>query len=309
MPSHPLVNIVVRTKDRPVLLRRALADIAAQTYPTWTVTLVNDGGDPALVERQVQTADETVRSRIRVLSNERSEGMEYASNQGIRAVAADLVAVHDDDDTWHPAFLERAVRDLEEHPEQVGVAVRTEIVYERPNAAGDAFVEYARETYEPGIHEITFFDLLRVNRAVPISCVFRRAIYDEVGFYDESLPACGDWEFNLRVARRYEIGFLDGDPLAFWHQRPEATGALGNSVFAARDAHRKYDLLVRERALHEHERKYGVGDLLYLTKILDHRMGELHDRLTKVDNQLAAIDAHLNSVEASLQELHPMTDL
>lgn len=42
--ENPLVSIIVRTKDRPKLLKRALQSIAAQTYRPIEVALVNDGG-------------------------------------------------------------------------------------------------------------------------------------------------------------------------------------------------------------------------------------------------------------------------
>ncbi len=44
MSNNPLVSIVVRTKDRPKLLKRALQSIAEQTYRPMEVVLVNDGG-------------------------------------------------------------------------------------------------------------------------------------------------------------------------------------------------------------------------------------------------------------------------
>ena len=45
METHnPVVSIIVRTKDRPKLLKRALQSIASQTYRPIEVVLVNDGG-------------------------------------------------------------------------------------------------------------------------------------------------------------------------------------------------------------------------------------------------------------------------
>ena len=39
------VAVVMRTKDRPVLLPRALASVLSQTHQNWRLYLVNDGGD------------------------------------------------------------------------------------------------------------------------------------------------------------------------------------------------------------------------------------------------------------------------
>ena len=41
---NPLVSVIVRTKDRPTLLKRALQSIAGQTYRPIEVVVVNDGG-------------------------------------------------------------------------------------------------------------------------------------------------------------------------------------------------------------------------------------------------------------------------
>ena len=40
----PTVTIVVRTRNRPAMLRRALASIDSQTYRNFEVVVVNDAG-------------------------------------------------------------------------------------------------------------------------------------------------------------------------------------------------------------------------------------------------------------------------
>ena len=69
------VAIVVRTRNRPLLLARALADIFSQTYSDFTVTVVNDGGAPADVEQVVSALPARNRERTRILHRAASEGM------------------------------------------------------------------------------------------------------------------------------------------------------------------------------------------------------------------------------------------
>ena len=47
------VAIITRTKDRPLLLRRAVESVLGQTHADWVHVIVNDGGDPAAVEQVV----------------------------------------------------------------------------------------------------------------------------------------------------------------------------------------------------------------------------------------------------------------
>lgn len=274
VPAVAAVAVVMRTRDRPVLLRRALADVCAQTCPDWHLVVVDDGGDPAVVDAVV-AAQPGVAGRVTVLHNAEPRGMEAASNQGVRAVDSEFVAVHDDDDTWHPEFLARTVAHLR-GGDDVGVAVRTEIVWER--LAGDRVEEVGREVFQPAVRAFTLAELLRTNRAVPISLLYRRSVHEEVGWFREDLPVVGDWEFNLRLAQSAgRVGFLDGEPLAFWHQRREAEGTLANSVIALAEEHRAADLRVREDALRAYVRRNGVGGLLYLTGYLQTEIDHLHN--------------------------------
>ena len=57
------VGIVVRTKDRPQFLTRALRSITAQSYADWQAIIVNDGGDPATVREVVEYGRHPHRSR------------------------------------------------------------------------------------------------------------------------------------------------------------------------------------------------------------------------------------------------------
>jgi hypothetical protein len=111
---------------------------------------------------------------------------------------------------------------------------------------------------------ITFTSLLEINRAVPISFLYRRALHDEVGFYDETLAAVEDWDFYLRVTARHPVAFLGGTPLAYWTQRPTATGADGNSMFELSAEHERDDIVVRDRALRAWVAENGAGLPLYI---------------------------------------------
>ncbi len=270
----PAVAVVMRTRDRPLLLRRALADVCAQTFADWHVVVVDDGGDPAVVDDVVGGCGDLA-GRVTVLHNATSRGMEAASNQGVRASSSEFLAVHDDDDTWHPEFLARTVAHLRAGND-IGVATRTEIVWER--IEDGRIEEVGREVFAPDVHSFSLAELLRTNRAVPISLLYRRAVHDEIGPFREDLPVVGDWEFNLRLAQsEHRVGFLDGEPLAFWHQRREAEGTLANSVIAAAQEHRAADLRVREEALRAYVRQHGAGGLLYLTGYVQTEIDHLHN--------------------------------
>ncbi|MEY4391595.1 MAG: hypothetical protein RLZZ544_304, partial [Actinomycetota bacterium] len=100
------VAVIMRTYERPVLLARAIAGVQQQTFRDWELIIVNNGGDPVVVDRVVDAARRTTGSgAISVLHLAERTGMEDASNQGLRSSGSDYFAIHDDDDAWHPDFL------------------------------------------------------------------------------------------------------------------------------------------------------------------------------------------------------------
>lgn len=271
--NEPLVSIVVRTKDRPDFLRRALTSITAQTLTRWECIIVDDGGKPAPVDAAVAALSADDRARIRIVHSPISRGRWVSANAGVLAGTAPLVVLHDDDDSWHPDFLARSVEYLDAHPERGGVVSRVEILWEK--RSGDGFVVVDREVFQPDLPAPTLADTLLFNRFVPIAFVYRRSLHEELGLYDETLPVVGDWAFNLKVLARGPLDYLEGAPLAYWHQRVGSAGSEGNSVIESRGEHSRFDGRIRDDALREYVDGEGLGLVLYLTKFIDKRFVEV----------------------------------
>ena len=288
------VAVIVRTKNRPMFLQRALKDIFSQTYRQFRIVIVNDGGAPGQVEAVVAELSEGARRKIRVLHHAQSLGMEAASNAGIRSCDSAYIVIHDDDDLWHPEFLQRTVHYLD-HSDEAGVIVRTNIRYEE--VVGSDIREVGSEPFWGNIQQISLGEMLRVNRAVPISFLYRRSLHEEIGYYDESLAVCGDWDFNLRVLARHPIGFLDGEPLAFWCQRPAASGAGANSIFGQAEDHRRFDLKIRDRYLREDLADGGLGPMLHLSRMMAEQEELLLENRKRMENMQEQLTAALLRLE------------
>ena len=295
------VAIVIRTKDRGRLLGRALDSVLAQTYSDWRIVLVNDGGSRQEVDQALAPRLDSIGERILRLDNEASLGMEAASNLGIRAVDSEFITVHDDDDEWDPEFLATTVAYLQEHPGHGGVSVETEIVFERLTPSGREVEE--RVPFEPDMREITLVDLLHYNRFVPISFLFRRSVYDELGGFDEKLPVVGDWEFHLRFLVHHHIGLIKGRPLAFWNQRRSARNSEANSVISGLDEHHFYSLKVRDRMVREHAQEFGLGPLLYQRELFAVETGRLHGRMEDISREQADARDQLAQLMGDIHQL------
>lgn len=304
--SSPTVAILVRTKGRPRFLSRALENIAQQTFTDYTVCVINDGGDEqatrAVIEASPLGSNAQDSSRVQLLTTA-GGNMEAASNAGLAATTSEYVAIHDDDDLWAPEFLERTVAALEESG---ALMCTTRVVerYERENADGE-FEVYEERIFHDGLPGMGLQFLFRTNRAVPIGILYRRSLHELVGFYDESLPVIGDWEFNMRAASVADILLVD-EPLAYWSLRPDAEGAEANSVKRQAD-HARFDSLVRARAIRE-DLQAGArpGAYLYqahLAADLERRVIDGHDLTRESLDILRSIESRLERIEARQQAI------
>ena len=304
--SSPTVAILVRTKGRPRFLSRALENIAQQTFTDYTVCVINDGGDEqatrAVIEASPLGSNAQDSSRVQLLTTA-GGNMEAASNAGLAATTSKYVAIHDDDDLWAPKFLERTVAALEESG---ALMCTTRVVerYERENADGE-FEVYEERIFHDGLPGMGLQFLFRTNRAVPIGILYRRSLHELVGFYDESLPVVGDWEFNMRAASVADILLVD-EPLAYWSLRPDAEGAEANSVKRQAD-HARFDSLVRARAIRE-DLQAGArpGAYLYqahLASDLERRVIDGHDLTRESLDILRSIESRLERIEARQQAI------
>jgi glycosyltransferase involved in cell wall biosynthesis len=292
---------VLRTRDRPVFLRRALKDVLAQTFTNYSIVVVNDAGDLGLVQQIVAELVDGTATEVKIEHNEKSKGREAALNTGVLASKSALIAIHDDDDTWAPTFLERTVSYLNGSAD-LAVAVRTELVYEYFD--GDSIRTDRRDVLAADKSAITLGELLRRNYVAPISLLYRREAHDEVGLYDDTLPVLADWDFLLRMSIHGEIGFLDGEPLAFWHQREGLTGAAGNSVVTDAANHKRYDAIIRDRYLRSDvARGGGTGALMYQASMLDEMSAREDARTTHLSNLLGLSATSLQQLRGELAQL------
>ncbi len=264
LASGAAVAVITRTRDRPLLLPRAIASVAAQSFTDYVHVIVNDGGAAADVENALQSSG-APRSRTSIITIETSSGLEAASNAGIAQSRSEFVAIHDDDDSWHPDFLKRTV-EMIRRTSAAGVMTSMDRVLE--DVVGGVIVETGRARFGPDLKDVSLLRQLEDNELTPIGFLFRRDAYESVGRFDESLPVTGDWEFGIRFLRQFDVEYLAHEPpLANYHHRPAVLqGPLGNSVYASRAAHDQCMNKVRNRMLREDldAGRFGLGSLMAL---------------------------------------------
>ena len=220
------VAVITRTKDRNITLKRTLQTLSSQVFNDFLWVIVNDGG----IQDAVNKIEDEARKKIietKVIHNEESLGMEASSNIGLRESDSKYVVILDDDDTWHPDFLSRTVSFLEDRKNDIysGVVTRTIIIEEL--IRNESIREKRSYPWNEELVSITLMSLSKKN--IPnMSFLYRRDVLDKIGFYREDYPVLGDWEFNLRFIRHFNIGVIP-KYLAYYHKRPKSGPKYSNT--------------------------------------------------------------------------------
>lgn len=294
MREASTVAIITRTKHRPILLERAARSVASQSYPHYRWVVVNDGGDIDPV-RSVLDECSVDPSKITLVENETSIGMEAASNKGIMASDSDYIVIHDDDDSWEPKFLAEAVGFLDDPQSQRYGGVMTHSVYISEEIDDGNVIERGRWPYKDWVRNVHLAEMACDNMFPPIAFVFRRRIYNEIGGFREELPVLGDWCFNLEFLFKTDIGVI-AKPLANYHHRDRSSGgAYSNSVIGGVSKHEEFNAVVRNLLL----RQGAAGSPVHLVVALGYLNKEVRHHGELARNQ------PIGSLSGSAQDIGP----
>ena len=297
------VAVIMRTKDRPLLLRRAIRSVLDQSFKDWLLVIVNDGGHPESVELVADAVENELAGRLLLLHNPVSLGMQTASNMGISRCDSDFIIIHDDDDTWKPTFLARTVSHLDEHgwnPKLGGVITWSDVIVEDLREDGEVKV-HNHFIFNDKLYNISLIDLAVENCFPPISFLFRRAALDTVGPFDQQPGPLGDWEFHLRILRRYDIDVIP-EPLANYHHRTQATvGVYGNTVHAQSDLHRSKRIELQNSVLRKElngDNGLTLAQLLTLGELQKANYEKQGKEFQRIHDSIRTIDQRFKSISS-----------
>lgn len=227
--ARPQVSVILPTRDRLEMLRRAVASVRAQTEQSFELIVVDDvsgdGTHAYLTELAAQDR------RVRVLRNAAPTGGGGARNEGIRVSRGEWVAFIDDDDEWMPRKLERQLRMLNEQP--FAVACSCNFLVRSASGATREVVVRASASVQ---------DLLAHNWLGGASnCVCESEALRAMGGFDAKLRAGQDLDLWVRLRQRGAIAVCP-EPLVLHraHAGPRITTDSRSQYLGARRFHLKH---------------------------------------------------------------------
>ncbi|MCU7497217.1 MAG: glycosyltransferase, partial [Ignavibacteria bacterium] len=194
----PLVSVIIPTYNRPQYLRQSIQSVLNQTYTNLEVLIINDAGCDVK-----SIVDEIGDKRVSYICHENNKGLAAARNTGIRNAKGKYIAYLDDDDIYYPHHISTLVNFLEAGPYRIAYTDAYRAIQELQNG------KYV--TVEKDIPFSRSFsrDMLLYLNIAPVQCfMHEKSICNELGLFDETLPAHEDWEYWLRLSRKNDFMHL-----------------------------------------------------------------------------------------------------
>jgi glycosyltransferase involved in cell wall biosynthesis len=227
MAASPLVSIVIPAFNASATLDRALASVAAQSYPQWEAIVVDDASSDDTAALALRRGD----PRCRVIRRATRGGPAAARNDAIAAANGELIAFLDADDEWLPEKLARQVAVLATHSSVGLVACDMRAIH--PDGSEGTSV-FARQSPTAGPDA---WKALLASSFLGTSAVLApRRLVQDLGGFDDSLAFGEDQDLFIRLAMCGPVLVLP-EALAIYHYRD---GSYSNAY-----AEKQADIVLR----------------------------------------------------------------
>ena len=190
-----MISVIIPTYKRYSFLEKAAKSVLKQSLKDFELIVVDAGSEDRTKELIQSFCDERVRYYY-----QENRGVSSARNKGVIESKGDLIAFLDSDDSWKEKKLEKQVKFMEST--SCLISHTQELWYRRGKILN-----------QKKKHRKCSGDLFKKSLemcSISISTVMiRKSLFDEVGLFDENLPACEDYDLWLRITSKYPVHLLD----------------------------------------------------------------------------------------------------
>ena len=196
--DSPKVSVIVPTYNRADRLERALNSIVSQTYQDFELIVVDDGS----TDKTSQLMKSFPKAQYFYIK--KNSGVSKARNVGLAFAKGELICFLDSDDLWKEKKIQIQSLWLENNKDSQ--ICYTDEIWVRNGVRVNPMNRHRK--YSGDI----FRHCLGLCIVSPSSVMIRAKLFDEIGNFDESLPACEDYDLWLRIASKYAFHFIE-EPL------------------------------------------------------------------------------------------------
>lgn len=268
----PKVSVIIPCYNLGKYIKEAIDSVSAQTFQDFEIIVVNDGSTDAETNQIINGLDN---SRIKVITTE-NHGLASARNNGIAAAAGDYILPLDADDKIAPAYLEKAVKYLDEDTE-LG------IVYCEADFFGEENFKWDLPDYE--------LSKILLDNLIFASAFFRKKDWEAIGGYKQAMIfGWEDYDFWLSIIELERKVCRIPETLFYYRKRNDSM---------AHSMSREHLYYSHKEIVKNHKDLY-INNIQYVFEYIY----SLREEITEFKQEEIKKDTHVNNLNLEIINLH-----
>ncbi len=189
------ITVIIPTFNRARSLERALKSVTEQSFPPNEILVIDDGSED---DTSAMIAEKFPQVIYHYQPN---RGVSSARNRAIQLARSEWLTFLDSDDQWLPEKLQQQCEQFSKNPNYK--ICHTEEIWVRQGMRVNAMKKHAKRGGD------IFKYCLPLCVMSPSSIMIHRSVFETVGLFDETLPACEDYDLWLRITAHYPVLFIE----------------------------------------------------------------------------------------------------
>ena len=193
MKEWPLVSIITPSYNQGHFIEETINSVLDQKYPNLEYIII----DGCSTDNSLSIIKKYER-RLKWIS-EQDYGQSNAINKGFRLAKGDIVAWLNSDDTYMPGAVNEAVEYFKHH--------NVALVY----GEGNIIDEHGKKVKRfEATQSFDLWTLVNVwDYIMQPTTFFKKEALASIGYLDESLHWTMDWDLWIRLAKKFEVGYIN----------------------------------------------------------------------------------------------------
>ncbi|MCZ6722518.1 MAG: glycosyltransferase [Gammaproteobacteria bacterium] len=189
------ISVVIPSFNRIQTLVRAIESVLNQHSVVDEIIIVDDGSEDdtaALVSQDYPNIK---------LIRQTNQGVSAARNTGIRQARFEWIALLDSDDSWLPEKISGIRQAQQQYPEYR--LFHSDEIWIRNGVRVNPMKKHGKNG------GWIFESCLPLCVISPSAVVLQRSLLHTTGYFDESLPACEDYDLWLRICHAFPVHYIE----------------------------------------------------------------------------------------------------
>ncbi len=218
--SLPKVSIITPSFNQAEYIEKTIKSVLSQDYSNFEYIVMDGGSTDGTVEI-LKKYDKKI-----IWRSEKDKGQGEAINKGLKLAKGEILAYLNSDDTYSPGALKKVAEFFIKNPKKIWVFGKCRIIDEKDKEIRKSITSYKNFW----LSRYNYHTLLILNYISQPAVFWRREVYREIGEFNQEEYWELDYDYWLRLGKKYEPGFID-QYLANFRVHQEAKTSIGVKHF------------------------------------------------------------------------------